>query len=101
MGNLIKSNKTAQELQPKKTASIKELTGKIVAKSVTFNTNLKISNHSRNKLQALMNLGYSASQKDAIDFLFENFKNQLSNSEKKELEFQLKVLEKRDAKLKK
>ena len=36
-----------------------------------------------------MNLGYSASQKE----------NQLSNSEKKELEFQLKVLEKRDVKL--
>lgn len=48
-----------------------------------------------------MNLGYSGSQKDAIDFFFENFKNQLSNSEKKELEFQLKVLEKRDSKLKK
>lgn len=77
MGILIKGNKTAQELQPKKTS----------AKSVTFNTNLKTSNHSRNKLQALMNLGYSGSQKDAIDFLFENFKNQLSNIEKKELVF--------------
>lgn len=68
---------------------------------VTFNTNIKISNHTRNRLQALANLGYASSQKDAIDLIFSAYLDTLLDSEKKELELQIDVLERKDAKLKK
>ena len=34
---------------------------------VTFDTNLKISNHSRNKLQTMASIGYSENQRSAVD----------------------------------
>ncbi|MDF7639968.1 DUF5388 domain-containing protein [Lactobacillus sp. ESL0791] len=100
--SLIKSNRNFKDLQPKKIASLDDLKEKKSSKlnEVTFDTNLKITNHSRNKLQALMTLGYTASQKEAIDLLFQVFHDQLDADSKKELDFQIKTLEKRDIKLK-
>jgi Holliday junction resolvasome RuvABC DNA-binding subunit len=100
--SLIKSNRTAKELQPEKTASVKDFENKPAKKAteVTFNTNLKITNHSRNKLQALMTLGYTQSQKDAIDLLFQSYREQLDADSRKELDLQIKTLERRDARLK-
>lgn len=104
MSKLIKSNRNIKDLQPKHTVSMDDLNKKPVAtskpKAVTFDTNLKITNHSRNKLMALMTLGYTASQKEAVDLLFESFRDQLDADSRKELDFQIKTLERRDAKLK-
>ena len=47
-----------------------------------------------------MSLGYTASQKDAIDLLFQSFREQLDTDAKKELDFQVKTLERRDARIK-
>lgn len=100
MSGLINSNRMAKDFRPKKTASMEDLKNNDSAERITFDTNLKISNHSRNKLQALMSLGYTASQKDAIDLLFQSYREQLDTDAKKELDFQVKTLERRDARLK-
>ncbi|WP_278951921.1 DUF5388 domain-containing protein [Lactobacillus apis] len=105
MTRLIKSNKTNQELQPDKTASINDFDQKLVkrspkSESVTFDTSIRINNHIRNKLVALSTLGYAGSQKDAIELVFENFRDELDQDSKKELDMQIKTLEKRDAKMK-
>ncbi len=97
--NLIKSNRNTKDLQPKNTASLEELQEK-KPKTVTFDTNLKITNHARNKLMAMNVLGYTESQKDAIDLLFQSFREQLDADSRKEIDFQIKTLEKRDARLK-
>lgn len=103
MGKLIKSNKTAEELRPEKMFKMEDLNGpktkKATPKEVTFNTNLKITNHTRNKLQALMTLGYTSTQKDAVDLLYSSYREMLDPSEQKELDIQIKTLELRDVKL--
>lgn len=105
MGRLINSNKTSQELQPNKTASIRDFDDKLIkrspkSESVTFDTSIRINNHIRNKLVALANLGYAGSQKDAINLIFESYRDELDQDSKKELDLQIKTLEKRDAKMK-
>ena len=101
---LIKSNKTAMDLQPKETASIEDFDKKLLKnnkkdETVTFDTSIRIDNHTRNKLVALATLGYTTSQKDAINLLFENYRDQMDSDSKKELNLQIKTLEKRDATL--
>lgn len=105
MGRLINSNKTNKELQPNKTASIRDFDDKLIkrspkSESVTFDTSIRINNHIRNKLVALANLGYAGSQKDAINLIFESYRDELDQDSKKELDLQIKTLEKRDAKMK-
>lgn len=105
MARLIKSNRTNQELQPNKTASINDFDKKLIkrsqkSESVTFDTSIRINNHIRNKLVALANLGYAGSQKDVINLIFESFRDDLDQDSKKELDLQIKTLEKRDAKMK-
>lgn len=106
--SLIRSNRLEDSkvnLKPKEKMTLKDLDttpqSSIEVETVTFNTNIKISNHTRNKLQALANLGYSNSQKDAIDLLFTTFTETLLESEKKELSLQVNVLERKDARTKK
>ncbi|MGM0260497.1 DUF5388 domain-containing protein [Enterococcus sp. AZ102] len=105
--SLIRSNRlenSGANLKPKKKVTLSDLDEKakpIEIEKVTFNTNIKISNHTRNRLQALANLGYASSQKDAIDLIFSAYLDTLLDSEKKELELQIDVLERKDAKLKK
>ncbi|MDT7020104.1 DUF5388 domain-containing protein (plasmid) [Levilactobacillus namurensis] len=73
---------------------------KPVADSVTFDTNLKINNHIRNKLQAMAVLGYSDNQKAAIEVALSVYIESLTSDERKELEFQIDSLEKRDVRVK-
>ncbi|MBS0948684.1 DUF5388 domain-containing protein [Levilactobacillus brevis] len=68
--------------------------------SVTFDTNLKINNHIRNKLQAMAVLGYSDNQKAAIEVALSVYIESLTSDERKELEFQIDSLEKRDVRVK-
>lgn len=94
------SDRTLKDFRPEHMATIEDLEKTTKPKEVTFNTNLKITNHARNMLQSLMTLGYTSSQKDAIGLLYEAFRETLDNDSKKELDMQYKTLEKRDARLK-
>ena len=68
--------------------------------SITFDTNLKISNHARNKLQAMAMIGYSENQRLALDVAIQAFTEQLSSNEMKEFNLQVETLESRDVRLK-
>lgn len=68
--------------------------------SVTFDTSIRITNHLKNKLQALILMGYTSTIKESIDLIFQNYRDDLDGSEKKNLDFQIKNLEQRDAKIK-
>ena len=67
---------------------------------VTFNTNLKISNHSRNKLQAMASIGYSENQRSAVDVALQAWYDTLTVNEQKEFDLQVHTLEQRDVKIK-
>jgi len=102
---LIRSNRDREKeemLKPQQTATgfdkkESKKTQQEIA-SVTFDTNLKISNHTRNRLQAMTTLGYAETQKEAIDVVLEYFVNSMTESEKKAFLFQCATLEKRDVK---
>ena len=68
--------------------------------SVTFNTNLKISNHTRNKLQAKSMIGYAENQRLSVETAIHSFYEQLSINEQKEFDLQVSTLESRDVKMK-
>lgn len=67
---------------------------------VTFDTNLKISNHSRNKLQAMASIGYSENQRSAVDVALQAWYDTLTVNEQKEFYLQVHTLEQRDVKIK-
>lgn len=67
---------------------------------VTFDTNLKISNHSRNKLQAMASIGYSENQRSAVDLALQAWYDTLTVNEQKEFDLQVHTLEQRDVKIK-
>ncbi len=67
---------------------------------VTFDTNLKISNHSRNKLQAMASIGYSENQRSAVDVALQAWYDTLTVNEQKEFDLQVHTLEQRDVKIK-
>lgn len=70
------------------------------SKGFSKDTSIRISQQTTNELAALTNLGYAKDKKSAIDFLIESFKSKLDTDSKKELDLQVKTLERRDAKLK-
>lgn len=89
------------DFRPEKMAKVEDFEKpKKQLKEVTFNTNLKITNHARNMLQSLVTLGYTSTQKDAIELLYQAFTDQLDDDSKKELDMQYRTLEKRDTRLK-
>lgn len=102
--SLIQSNRNKDNLVPKVTAKAEDFETKKVADlettSVTFDTNLKISNHSRNKLQTIANLGYADNQKNALDTALAAFFENLSPTEQKAFKLQTETLESRDVRLK-
>ena len=67
---------------------------------VTFDTNLKISNHSRNKLQAMASIGYSENQRTAVDVALQVWYDTLTMNEQKEFDLQVHTLERRDVRFK-
>lgn len=68
--------------------------------TVTFDTNIKISNHTRNKLQAMATLGFARDQKSAVDIIFAAYREGLPTEERKELDTQIATFETRDVRLK-
>ncbi|MHA8263777.1 DUF5388 domain-containing protein [Lactobacillaceae bacterium Melli_B3] len=64
--------------------------------SVTFDTNLRMSNHARNKLQAITMMGNSISQKDSLDIALSTYIDSLSTDQKNMFDMYYKSLERRD-----
>ncbi|MCO6528635.1 MAG: hypothetical protein J6565_07600 [Lactobacillus sp.] len=99
--SLVNSNRSVTDFKPKKMMTMDDLAEEKATKSVTFDTSIRISNHLKNKLQAMIALGYTSTIKGAIALTFDAYYNNLSDSEKRDLDVQIKTFEKRDAKLKK
>lgn len=104
---LVRSNRNSnnQNLQPEREAKAADFDNSSSIKqnevtSVTFDTNLKISNHTRNKLQAMASIGYADTQRDAVDITLQTWIEQLTTSEQREFDLQVKTLEQRDIKRK-
>lgn len=99
--NWPNSDRPLTDFRPEKMAKVEDFEQpKKKLKEVTFNTNLKLTNHSRNMLQSLVTLGYTSTQKDAIELLYQSFIDQLDDDSKKELDIQYRTLERRDARIK-
>ncbi|MBS0953558.1 DUF5388 domain-containing protein [Lactiplantibacillus plantarum] len=104
--SLIRSNRNKNNVIPKPAKQAKASDfdtnagdNKTVS-SVTFDTNLKISNHTRNKLQAMAMIGYAENQRLSVDTAIQSFYEQLSTNEQREFDLQVSTLESRDIKLK-
>lgn len=87
----IKGHVTLEKMKPKLPKSKDQ---------VTFDTNLKISNHSRNKLQAMASIGYSENQRTALDIALQAWYEALTLNEQKEFDLQVHTLEQRDVRMK-
>ncbi|MCK8607242.1 DUF5388 domain-containing protein [Apilactobacillus ozensis] len=106
MSSLVRSNR---DIKPKNQASIEDFNKKQSTKekqdinkndknvtSVTFNTNLKINNHIRNKLQAMALTGLAENQKDAIEIALAAYMESLTKNEREAVDLQANTLEARD-----
>lgn len=104
--SLIRSNRNKENSIPKPDKQAKasdfdnSSVNSEVISSITFDTNLKISNHSRNKLLAMAMIGYAENQRLAVDTAIQSFYEQLSSTEQREFELQVSTLESRDVRLK-
>lgn len=104
---LVNSNRKRNndDFQPKVTAKASDFDrsedqARKTVSSVTFDTNLKISNHSRNKLQAMASIGYSENQRTALDIALQTWYEALTVNEQKEFDLQVHTLEQRDVRMK-
>lgn len=104
--SLIRSNRNKATAIPKPTKQAKasdfdkSASDNRAVSSVTFDTNLKISNHTRNKLQAMAMIGYAENQRLSVDTAIQSFYEELSTNEQREFDLQVSTLETRDVKLK-
>lgn len=96
------------EAKPKETANPKKSSQpqnkrlkrgkyKKLPKLVEFPTNLKISNHQRNKLRALALTGHAMNQKAAIDFLLDFYYDHMDKADQKVYNNLVKTLNKTDS----
>lgn len=88
---------------PQKSVSIDEFNDQIPQKQrkqiseVTFDTTLRMTNHLKNFMKAMVILGYATTQQKALKKIQESYMEQLSDDERKTLRFQIETLEKSDA----
>lgn len=64
---------------------------------VTFDTTLRMNNHLKNFMKALVILGYETTQQKALKKIQDSYMEQLDDDEQKTLKFQIATLEKSDA----
>jgi len=62
----------------------------------TFPVNVRVDNHIRNQISALLNLGTAKSQKGLVKQLVENKIDELSDSDKKRFTRMFEILEEKD-----
>ena len=63
---------------------------------VTFPVNVRVDNHIRNKISALLNLGMAKSQKELVKQLVENEIDRLPESDKSRFDRMFEILEEKD-----
>lgn len=86
--------------QPQKKVSINSISDSRNQKkvdSVTFDTTLRIDNHLKNFMKAMVILGDTATQQKALKKLQTSYFESITEEEQKTLEMQIKTLEKSDA----
>lgn len=64
---------------------------------VTFDTTLRMNNHLKNFMKALVILGYAPTQQKALKKIQDSYIEQLGDDEQKTLKFQIETLERSDA----
>lgn len=67
-----------------------------IPETVTIPTNVRVDNHVRNQVQALINLGYGETTKDVIQSLLSERVEQLEDSEYKRFSDMVNILEQKD-----
>lgn len=86
MTKLLKTNRTNEDLQPKNTMSMNDLT------KPKQDSNLKITRESRDFLVAMSLLKKARNQKDAVKVLIDNYYQNLSDSDKKLFDMQMQII---------
>ena len=64
--------------------------------SITFPVNIRVDNHIRNQISALLNLGIAKSNKDMVQKLVDQKIDELSESEKTRYNKMYSILEQKD-----
>ena len=64
---------------------------------VTFDTTLRMTNHLKNFMKAMVILGYAPNQQKALKKIQDSYMEQLGDDERKTLKFQIETLERSDA----
>lgn len=64
---------------------------------ITFDTTLRMNNHLKNFMKALVILGYETTQQKALKKIQDSYMEQLDDDEQKTLKFQISTLEKSNA----
>lgn len=88
---------------PQKSVSINEFNDKPSQQQnkhiseVTFDTTLRMNNHLKNFMKALVILGYAPTQQKALKKIQDSYIEQLGDDEQKTLKFQIETLERSDA----
>lgn len=88
MSKLLKTNRSNEELQPKNTMSMSDLSQ---SKSKQ-DSNLKITYESRNFLVAMTLMKKAKNQKNAVEVLIQNYYQNLSDSDKKLFDMQMQII---------
>lgn len=63
----------------------------------TFDTTLRMTNHLKNFMKAMVILGYAPTQQKALKKIQDSYMEQLGDDERKTLKFQIETLERSDA----
>lgn len=64
--------------------------------TVTLSVTIRVDNHLRNKITALLNVGMGESQKDVVDLLVDEKVSSLDDTTKKRFKDMYSILEKKD-----
>ena len=88
MTKLLKTNRKSEDLQPKNTMSMSDLS----QSKYKQDSNLKITHESRDFLVAMTLMKKAKNQKNAVEVLIQNYYQNLSDSDKKLFDMQMQII---------
>lgn len=80
----------------KETKKVSNSNTQIGIDSVTYSSSIRIDNHIKNQLQSMAIVGFADSQKDAIELLITNWRETLTDEQRRTLDSQAATLERKD-----
>lgn len=95
VNNKVNRTDIEKDIIAKKTKSKENI---VLSNSVTEPVNVRVDNHIRNKLSALITLGHYDSQKEIVEALVNNYIDGLEKSEFKRFEDLVQIYESKDVK---